>query len=133
MLFLFPVMMKIYQLFPEKVDVLSVVMLKWTQGIVSPYVPPHPVQSEFQEKFQEIWKLYRVTVNQGLKEPSSFNLIQIHTTPCIQIVSKCYSVSLTIFVKELHMSFETEHYIICSFIPVVLTNSCWSNEDWTKK
>lgn len=132
-MFVFPVMTKIYQVFPEKVDMLSVVMLKWMQGVISPYVPPHPVQSELQEKFQEIWKLYSVTVNQGLKMPSSFNLIQIHTTPYIRVVSKCYNVSLTIFVKELHMSFGIEHYIICSSTPAVLTNSCWSNEEWNKK
>lgn len=40
----------------------------------------------------------------------SYNLVQIHTTPCIWVVSKYYNIGLNIL-KELHMSFGTEHSI----------------------
>lgn len=66
----------------------SVMKLAWVHGLISPYVLPHPDQYEVQENFQEIWKLYRANVNQVLKVPRNCNLVQIHTTPYIWVVSK---------------------------------------------
>lgn len=56
--------------------------------------------------------------------PRSFDLVQVHTTPYIRVVSKYYNVGLNILLKELHMPLQTEYSITHSSTPAVLTSNC---------